>query len=203
MTHVMVDIESGGLSPNGALLTIGAVAFDPKEKTVGQAFYKTIDPTSAVINGGELHAKTVQWWMTQPGETRWEVWNSNISFGIETSLSLFNIFLDEVAPEELYIWANAPQFDLVIIRSAMERLKIQPKWKYYEEMDMRTIRVLAWGKDRKKEKWYGLADPNNDVKDYLSDSRFLKMKSSHNALVDAVRQAAMVNQCYEKLSIQP
>ena len=67
---LMIDTETAGLPPTGALLSIGAVFFDIKTQTLGPTFLRTINRATAVRDGGTLTPSTILWWLGQSDEAR-------------------------------------------------------------------------------------------------------------------------------------
>ena len=51
---LMIDTETAGMPPTGALMSIGAVFFDLPTQTVGPTFNRTIHLASSVKHGGTI-----------------------------------------------------------------------------------------------------------------------------------------------------
>ena len=65
---LMIDTETAGLPPTGALMSIGAVFFDLGTQTMGPTFNRTINLTSSVAHGGaynRLGQKTPWYWSNE------------------------------------------------------------------------------------------------------------------------------------------
>ena len=185
-SHVMVAIETASASSDAALISIAAVEFNPNDRGAGNNFYEVVSLASSINAGGTMSPETIKWWMKQNPEVSQECWNNPNESDLESVLIDFNSWLSEF--KDLVLWANPPSFDITIIESAMRRLKMKPCWYSSRLMDLRTLRILAWGIDRKKEAWEGDAIPDK--------------KMQHNALYDATRQCAMAQQCLSKLNIE-
>ena len=67
MNHIMVDIETLDTVQSAVVLSIGAVAFDPHTKELGEKFYVefTTDLQAQQRLGRTISADTVTWWMQQ------------------------------------------------------------------------------------------------------------------------------------------
>ena len=68
--HLMIDIEAAGKSTSAALLSIGAVFFDPATGVLGETFYQPINLASSQYHGGQVDASTIGWWVQQSEEAR-------------------------------------------------------------------------------------------------------------------------------------
>ncbi|EOT9004900.1 3'-5' exoribonuclease, partial [Escherichia coli] len=63
--HLMIDIETMGKNPNAAIISIGAIFFDPQTGDMGPEFSKTIDLDTA---GGVIDRDVIKWWLKQSRE---------------------------------------------------------------------------------------------------------------------------------------
>ena len=133
-----------------------------------------------------MSPQTIKWWMAQNPEVTQECWANPNERDLQDVLLDLNLWFSGL--EGLILWANPPSFDITIIETAMRRLDIEPTWSHRRLMDLRTIRILTWGNERREEEWEGTA--------------ILKDKTQHNALDDAIRQCAMVQQCLVRLKIE-
>ena len=59
MNHVMLNLETMGYEGRSAIISIGAVAFDPKSGVLGETFYANVDLTSCLDQGLEVNGATV------------------------------------------------------------------------------------------------------------------------------------------------
>lgn len=140
MNNLMIDVESMGTGPDGALIAIGAVFFDERTGQLGNEFYRTINLATAVATGGEIDPATVMWWMAQDDATRNAVRFN--TYHIQEALDDFCAFITAVSVGgvDLMVWGCSPTFDCLKIERAMKRLAIQVPWKYFNERCYRTIR---------------------------------------------------------------
>ncbi|ENL5137945.1 3'-5' exoribonuclease, partial [Escherichia coli] len=65
--HLMIDIETMGKNPNAAIISIGAIFFDPQTGDMGPEFSKTIDLDTA---GGVIDRDVIKWWLKQSREAQ-------------------------------------------------------------------------------------------------------------------------------------
>ena len=166
-TDLMLDTETAGMPPNGALMSIGAIWFDLDTQTTGPTFQQTIHLGSAVADGGTMDPGTFIFWLGQSDEAR-----KAVRFGgrhIHTVLQdLSDFILETCRHEDVRIWSNSPNFDLAILGGAYDRAGIKRPWIWSRERDFRTVRNL------------------NPQVEYDFKS---KGDEAHNALADAIFQA--------------
>lgn len=143
MIDVMIDTETMGTGPDGALMSIGAVFFDESSGQMGAEFYRNIHLATAVAAGAEMDASTVLWWLSQSEEARMALRMSAEPIG--EVLPAFADWLRRHGPgdADLRVWGNSPAFDCVKIERAMGRLGIATPWKFWNERCYRTVRERA------------------------------------------------------------
>lgn len=164
---LMLDTETMGMPPDGALLSIGAVFFDLQTCTLGPTFNQAINLATAVRGGGTLTPSAIIWWLGQSQEARDAVRFS--AFDIRTVLSDFSTFIAEHSSHKaVRPWGNSSSFDLTLVGAAYKRSAIAQPWHFTNERCFRTVRNM-----------YPLVEYNPDDKG----------AGAHNALADAVFQA--------------
>lgn len=129
--RIMVDIETLATTPDAAIVSIGAVAFD--ENGLGETLHISVSPESCRKHGRRVDKETVRWWERQPDEA------SHILHGGRTlpaALAELAGFVDGVGE----LWANSPAFDAVILESAFRACDAEAPWEYYQWRDVRTLR---------------------------------------------------------------
>lgn len=131
--RIMVDIETLGVTPGSAILSIGAVRFD--EDGIGEPYYREISLKSCQDAGLEIDADTLEWWLDQADAV-----TDVLSGGdpLEEVLEEFSGYYHDT--EE--IWANSPSFDCALLESAYDAVGLTEPWEFYETRDLRTIRSL-------------------------------------------------------------
>jgi len=138
---LMLDIETMGMPPNGALVGLGACFFDTQKCEIGPTFSRAVNLATSVRAGMQMDPGTVAWWLGQPDEARRAIiWSTH---ALDKALQDFNNFLAEHSrPRDLRVWGNAPTFDLQIMRSAYKAVSIDCPWHYTNERDFRTVRAM-------------------------------------------------------------
>ncbi len=178
MNHVMVDIETMGVRPTSAIVSIGAVRFDIDSDFIDtdNAFYRVVDLDSCLRLGMTVDASTVEWWLAQGEAARGALAVNKVH--VDIAVGTFDYWLchfPQVQP--LRVWCNGPSFDGVVLENAHTVCERRVPWRYNELRDMRTIVELA----------------NLDL------STLPRVGNAHNALDDAVFQAKAVQVAYRYL----
>jgi len=140
-TDLMIDEETAGLPPTGALLSIGACFFDIEKCEIGPTFVRTINLATAVRDGGTIDASTFIWWLGQSQAARDSVRFS--AFDIRSVLQEFSDFIAEHSRwQDVRPWGNSTTFDLTILSGAYQRAGMKTPWYFTNERDFRTVRNL-------------------------------------------------------------
>lgn len=171
-THVMVDIETLGTACDAPILSIGAVAFDIESGEISAKFYRAVDPSSA-LRRSRPDGATLCWWMKQSDAAREAAFSGNSL--IAEALAAFKLWYAGKFPTPP-IWANGPSFDISILETAFRAEGMAAPWKYNAARCVRTIKAVA-----------------GDIE--------MPTRSGveHNALDDAIYQAACVCACWRAL----
>ena len=94
-TDIMIDLETLATSPDAAILTIGAVKFDPFGDDIKdpkcEKFYVRVDLDSCDRIGLVTTDDTIAWWANQSKEAQDE------AFGEDNRVDIVDAFNDEVA----------------------------------------------------------------------------------------------------------
>lgn len=176
MNHIMLDIETMGVSTSAAIMSIGACYFNPATGEIGDTFHEQVD----ISSNGRIDASTVVWWMGQDDAARSKFKNNGKAGHINAALA---DFADFVKPNS-QVWGNGVAFDNVIIRNAYEHPSCADNvpWKFWNDRDVRTMVELG--------KVIGI-DPKRDFP-------FEGVK--HDALADAIHQAKYVSAIWQALT---
>lgn len=172
--HIMVDLETFGVTPGSVVASIGAVVFDPIEGTVGERFYGVIDRASAEAAGLVADAKTLEWWSQQSAEAQAAL-TDNPSPLTQVLQVFARWWTEQVGDSEGRFWCQGPSFDLSLLEAAYRLIGERTPWKYNAGRDTRTIYELS-----------GI----------LPD---LTTGAHHNALDDAERQALAIIAGFKKI----
>lgn len=149
--HVMIDIETLGTTNDSVILQIGAVGFAVGGMDL-DGFFADVSVKEQVTIGRKVCGDTLAWWLdATTSNARQAVFTRNDSDMLSFSESLIqlNKYIEKCligdtknnTPNDR-VWANSPTFDLAIIRNAMKTCGITPAWKYWQEADVRTIKVV-------------------------------------------------------------
>lgn len=161
---VMIDLETMGLTPNAAIVAIGAVEFDITTKSLGRKFYVAVDLESSVMSGGVMDPSTVMWWVQQGGEAR-----AALSMGtvpLPVALDYFSKWIEGGAdPDQVRVWGNGAAFDNVVLASAYRNTGLRQPWRFWNDRCYRTVKAQ------------------------YPDVPVVRGGTHHNALDDAVSQA--------------
>jgi hypothetical protein len=174
--HLMLDLETFGTSRDAAIVSIGAVWFDPFGEGVGQQLDAKIDFASRNI--GRPDVATVVWWLQQNQEVQTALLSG---FRVHLDKALHS-FCERVELEGQVegFWSNGPMFDEALLRSAFERCEIAwPKLiSFRASRDFRTIVQVG--------QMFGIQrTPSDQIK--------------HDALADAIDQASYVQKVFRRL----
>lgn len=182
MKHIMVDIETLSTAVNAAVLSIGAVEFDPMSGKIEREFYHELDLSEQANR--HIDVNTMQWWvkqclvntdnielLTKPNSHK-----DNIDF-VLVRLGAFIVGNDThyvkraEGYEKIALWACDPDFDIAILADLYKEHNLILPWKYSEPKSVRTVRMLT--------QIAGIDVPQEAI--------------SHNALDDCIRQAKEVS----------
>jgi hypothetical protein len=168
--HLMVDLETLATTPNAAVLTLGAVTFDPKSDKIFDEFYVRLDLESVTNLNMHIDDRTVEWWGTQDAAAQDEAFGDGNRVSVESAIEQFHKFAWGCSN----FWSHGAAFDIVIIETYYRALKKSPPWDFWQIRDTRTIFDLG-------------IDPA------------MPQANKHHALEDARRQAIGVQNVYKKL----
>jgi hypothetical protein len=142
MQNVMIDLETLGTRPGSAVLAIGAVFFDANG--LGYEFYKRVTLESCLKAGLKMDASTVLWWMGQEDAARRELYDKELMRNdLREAMGAFSDFLLVCDPDDLKVWGNGSDFDIVLMLDCYEAVGLQAPWKFYNHRCYRTLKSLA------------------------------------------------------------
>ncbi|XGJ38831.1 3'-5' exoribonuclease domain-containing protein [Citrobacter freundii] len=183
-THLMVDMETMGNSPDAPIVSIGAVFFDPSTGNTGAEFYRVVNLESSMSFGMKPDASTIQWWLKQSSEARSAILVDE-AMGLRESLELLADFIAENAANgshTVQLWGNGCSFDNVILRRAYALTETPFAVPFRNDRDVRTMVELG--------KSVGI-NPRYDIP-FEGDM--------HNALSDARHQVKYVSAIWQRLT---
>lgn len=182
-THLMVDLEGFGATPDAPIVSIGAVFFNPETGMMGGEFYKVISLRSSMGFGGQPDADTILWWLKQSAEARSAILVDD-AIPLDDALLQLNEFICENAangPASVQLWGDGATYDNVLLRSSYKRTGIPAIWKFWNDRDVRTIVELG--------KAIGI-NPRYEIP---------FEGEQHNALADARHQVKYVSAIWQQL----
>jgi len=172
LNHVMIDLETMGLTPNSAIVSIGAVVFDPRANKVSRkTFYRELEWDT---QNRKIDAGTLNWW-----------YSANVTDQAREALDGLEDLepvLGELAdwlPKDAKVWGNGATFDISMLEDAYNQHDIEIPWKFWNIRDVRTI------KDMYESQRGGFSKKSGGV--------------AHNALDDALHQAQYTCMMWNKL----
>lgn len=180
MINLMIDIETLSTAKNAAIVSIGAVFFNPGTDELGRNFYQLVSQKSCVDLGLDVSTDTLAWWQKQDDEVRIALNSNN---GVHLAVALYNLsnFISSECGDKAVVWGNGPSFDCAILATAFNAVGMPLPWRYSNERCVRTIVDL--GRTLLK------MDPKHDK----------MIGPAHNALADAEHQAKYVSKIYQGL----
>jgi hypothetical protein len=174
--NIMLDLETMSSKPDAAIVSIGACTFaDDGSITPNDwrnTFYCVVDAENSQRVGGRVDAGTMKWWMQQTAEAR-AVFNAPGAMTLVRALLAFERFC--TMWPEVCVWGNGASFDNVVLRQSYERLNGKAPWSYRGERCYRTLKNLR------------------------PDVALTQYGTAHNALDDAIAQAAHAEEIFKAM----
>jgi 3' exoribonuclease, RNase T-like len=138
--HIMIDLETMGVRPDAAIVSIGAVHFDQTE--VHSQFHVAIQLASCLEHGLTQDQSTVDWWMKQSAAAR-SSWQGDHAVSLDEGMAMFSVWVRNIGSEkQIKPWGNGADFDLVLLKSAYTALNADPPWRFYNHHCFRTVKNL-------------------------------------------------------------
>lgn len=179
MKHIMLDLETLDTASSAVVISIGAVAFDPRTSTLGDRFYveTTEDIAAQQARGRTISGDTVRWWMQQDVLAK-RVFSESID-GVDRldtfeALSRFGLFVAANGDRDVELWGNGADFDNIILGSLYDAFGLRKPWSYSRNRCYRTMKNIGIG-PRKPQVREGV---------------------HHNALDDAITQAVHLQEIF-------
>jgi len=147
-TDIMIDLETLATSTDAAILTIGAVKFDPLGKDVEEpdmdSLYLRVDLDSCDEIGLVTNDDTIEWWSKQDPAAQAEAFSEVDRIHIRDAF------------EQLYkfcwgakrVWSNGSVFDIMICEHVYKKIGKAIPWQFWQIRDVRTIFDLGINPNR-------------------------------------------------------
>ena len=147
--HIVVDLETLGIRPTSAFISIGAVACT-SHGDIGSRFYCVVNSWDLLRKGFTTDQSTIDWWDKQCPDARevLEISESHhdLSLSVKEALSSFSNWIGEMdmqyspVGESVYVWGNGANFDNAILENAYHTMGMTVPWKYTHARCFRTLR---------------------------------------------------------------
>lgn len=132
--QIMIDLEGLATTPDGCMLSMGAVKFDFEGNILGE-FYQNVDPASCKALGFYMDPVTVKWWKEQSPEALAAFKDDPVSIG--TAMERLNQWVGYDTNASW--WCKGGAYDFAMIALYCKALGIKPPYKYWNCNDCRTI----------------------------------------------------------------
>lgn len=144
MKNMMMDLETMGLAPGCAVLSIGAVRFSVQDG-LGDEFYAPIRLESCCAAGLTEDPSTRDWWERQNPEAKklLRIVERKGTPSLKTVLKRFAAFVQYV-PSTL-MWGNGADFDNPILAAAYRSVGLPQPWGPFNGRCYRTLKNIAPG----------------------------------------------------------
>jgi len=172
--HIHFDIETLGTGPTSIILSIGAVRIDFKAGKIIDQFYTAVDAEDCEFMGLIKDEDMVRWWQKQPKEVREAAFAGGTP--LKKALLAFTKFVEQ-CKGDVEVSCCGTDFDTVIVPSAFRVIGLPVPWKFWNVIDLRTLRNWVPHK-------FNISRPRN----------------AHNALIDAQWQAANLIAIWQTLA---
>jgi hypothetical protein len=170
---LMIDLETMATGPSATVLTLGAVTFNPWGNGYSDKLYFRVDIDDQDALGREVDPNTLDWWSKQDPAIMEEAFSPDDRIPLKEAVDRFHKFAWGCDT----FWSHGATFDLVIMENLYRQLGKPLPWNFWQLRCTRTLFDLGWDPDMPK-------------------------ANKHNALEDAIRQAAGVQNIYRKLNIK-
>ena len=147
-TDVMIDLETLATSTDAAILTIGAVKFDPFGKDIEEpamdSFYVKVDIDSCDELNLAVNDDTIAWWGQQSKEAQAEAFEGTDRIHIRDAFDQLYKFCWGAKR----VWSNGAAFDVPICETVFKRLNKAIPWSFWQVRDVRTAFDLGINPNR-------------------------------------------------------
>ena len=166
-------METMAVTPNAVVLSLGAVHFNPYGSGYSDKIYFRVSIDDQDALGREVDPATIEWWGRQDPAIMEEAFSPDNRISLVDAMDQFHKFAWGCDR----FWSHGATFDLVMLENIYRQLNKPLPWNYWQLRDTRTLFDLGF-------------DPD------------MPTGSKHDALQDAIRQAAGVQNMYRKLNIR-
>lgn len=135
----MLDLETIGTKPSAVVLSIGACVFDADG--IYAQYYAPLNAKSQVDGGRKVDFDTICWWLKQ-GASAQKVFEES-SMARPVSEELKEGFLPWCKNNDVknaLVMSNGIDFDVQIMESIFDTLKLETPWKFFNKRCYRTLK---------------------------------------------------------------
>lgn len=132
----MIDLETLGVGPLAAILSIGWCDFNESE--IAEPDEIAVDVESCVKAGMRIKDSTFRWWLRQEVDAR-SMLQTNNPLSLHDALIMFS----ETFTGDEVVWGNGSNFDIAILEVAFELCDIILPWKFWNVGCYRTLKNEA------------------------------------------------------------
>lgn len=146
MKHVMMDLETLGLTPGCVAFAIGAVELDPMTGIMGKEFYVLVNVDSSLDAYLREEEGTKEWWTKQSEEAKVALTQARRGdgFSLHDALGQFNDWLADVSrnKKDIRLWGNGADFDNPILKCMYDAAGMKPHLYDFGGRCYRTLKNL-------------------------------------------------------------
>lgn len=141
MRHLMLDIETLDQENTSAVISIGAVVFNPETPEVDDRSFHANITMEEALTYGSYTDDTIDFWARQPEEARATLYDPE-PVTMREALTQFNEYIKSWSPRPKFVWGNSPAFDIANVRHAYKQVGMKFPFTPWVEMDVRTLKNL-------------------------------------------------------------
>lgn len=135
---ISIDLETHGHNPlTCAIASIGMVAYNLDGDCIDE-YLAWVSPASA-FEFGIADEATTQWWANQSAQARRQTTDGVTLLPTALTALADKIEAINTAHNQVIIIARGPQFDCTILRRHFAVINRPVPWKYWQELDHRTL----------------------------------------------------------------
>jgi len=165
--HIMIDTETLGTGPDSVILSVGAVKFTTDGAIDDNGFYASISIDSQPTR--KISEQTLKFWLKQKPDAQGVFFEDKVS--LEVAMADLYDWFDH---DNYKVWSNGADFDIPLVKHAMNQYGIEAPWKFWNQRCFRTLKSIPPGISAPK--------PAPTV--------------AHNALSDALAQVIHLHNIY-------
>lgn len=173
-SHIVIDLETLSLAPDGVILSIGARAFLlDGSMHICEGFERGVTLESQ--RGRHIDTSVLDWWLFQSEDARRSLHRVLLS-AVPLRLALLDLSTWVKEYTDQCIWCNKLNFDVAIIEQAYAAEGIERPWHYRAVRDYHTM-----------------------MKEFGCDEDKYTPPLAHDALEDATAHARTLQRLYRRL----